>query len=91
MCFIARKKDVDEEVEDEVTELLLKAVLGEITVTLSNSIRLVGAIDINGGSALIISKRLSNTIYAKLKNFEFIDLFENTKHPKVSLSLLFNG
>lgn len=70
--------------EEEVSELLLKAVLGEITVTLRNSIRLVGAMDINGGSALVILKPSSTTIYANLKNFEFIDLCENTIHRKVS-------
>lgn len=68
----------------DTIDLKLRANLGEISLTLQNQARLVGALHIKGGEAAVIMKRSYTQVNAKLRDFEFLDLREYTRHNKVS-------
>lgn len=67
----------------DTIDLKLGANLGEISLTLQNRARLVGALHIKGGEAAVIMKRSYTQVNAKLTDFEFLDLRECTRHNKV--------
>lgn len=81
LVFYAVKK---QRARVDTIDLKLRANLGEISLTLQNRARLVGALHIKGGEAAVIMKRSYTQVNAKLRDFEFLDLREYTRHNKVS-------
>uniref|UniRef100_A0A1B6F8B5 Vacuolar protein sorting-associated protein 13 n=1 Tax=Cuerna arida TaxID=1464854 RepID=A0A1B6F8B5_9HEMI len=71
------------QVKVNTIDLKLIAVMGEVSLTLKNSQRMVGAMHVKGGQLNVIVKRTYTQIDGTLNNFVFYDLREDTYHPKV--------
>ncbi|XP_046683901.1 vacuolar protein sorting-associated protein 13 isoform X2 [Homalodisca vitripennis] len=78
-----RQKRRRRQVKVNTIDLKLTAVMGEVSLTLKTSQRMVGAMHVEGGQLNVIIKRTYTQIDGTLNNFVFYDLREDTHHPKV--------
>ncbi|KAG8245008.1 hypothetical protein J6590_012375 [Homalodisca vitripennis] len=79
-----RQKRRRRQVKVNTIDLKLTAVMGEVSLTLKTSQRMVGAMHVEGGQLNVIIKRTYTQIDGTLNNFVFYDLREDTHHPKVT-------